>query len=161
MTPCVPSHGAANGGRSSARGAEPIPTPTRSDQLEPRGPVQLARDQSSIVLDPVGYEFPDLVGSRWDDNWLVIAGAVSAPAGSWSFSEPCLTTDETRENSSWIQDGGGRGGRAGGRRVGLGDERPILHRAQLGAQCGRTIQPQRRYPPSLLAGDVPALAARR
>ncbi|KIZ17593.1 hypothetical protein SNA_14020 [Streptomyces natalensis ATCC 27448] len=56
-----------------------------------------------IGLRPLGYQFPVASGDRWDDNWLVIGAEVTTPAGSWSFTDPCLLIDEACEVSAWLR----------------------------------------------------------
>ncbi|MEU7963987.1 hypothetical protein AB0D09_11045 [Streptomyces sp. NPDC049097] len=56
-----------------------------------------------VELGPLGYEFPVVRGDVHDDNWLVITGAVTTPEGSWSFTDPCLLTDEAREVAAWLR----------------------------------------------------------
>ncbi|CAM5305993.1 hypothetical protein SAVIM338S_00526 [Streptomyces avidinii] len=56
-----------------------------------------------VELCPLGYQFPRAGADPYDDNWLVISGAVTTPAGSWSFADPCLLTGEAREVSAWLR----------------------------------------------------------
>ncbi|MFE9796048.1 hypothetical protein ACFYRL_30430 [Streptomyces goshikiensis] len=58
---------------------------------------------SSVDLRPVRYQFATVRGDAYDDNWLVIAGTVMTPEGSWSFADPCLLTDEARQVSAWLR----------------------------------------------------------
>ncbi|MEU8942405.1 hypothetical protein AB0C97_30725 [Streptomyces goshikiensis] len=58
---------------------------------------------SSVDLRPVRYQFSSVQGDSYDDNWLVIAGTVVTPEGSWSFADPCLLTDEARQVSAWLR----------------------------------------------------------
>ncbi|MFE7113392.1 hypothetical protein ACFU98_44670 [Streptomyces sp. NPDC057575] len=58
---------------------------------------------SSVDLHPVRYQFATVRGDSYDDNWLVIDGTVMTPEGSWSFADPCLLTDETRQVSTWLR----------------------------------------------------------
>jgi len=46
-------------------------------------------------------------GDQYDNNWLVIGGEVTTPEGSWSFTDPCLLTDEARQISTWLRAVGG------------------------------------------------------
>ncbi|MGC4995047.1 MULTISPECIES: WapI family immunity protein [unclassified Streptomyces] len=57
----------------------------------------------SVDLRPVRYQFGTVRGDSYDDNWLVIGGTVTTPEGSWSFSDPCLLTDEARQVSAWLR----------------------------------------------------------
>ncbi|GGP78199.1 WapI family immunity protein [Streptomyces abikoensis] len=58
---------------------------------------------SSVGLRPVRYQFACVRGDSYDDNWLVVDGAVMTPEGGWSFAEPCLLTDEARQVSGWLR----------------------------------------------------------
>jgi hypothetical protein len=65
--------------------------------------VLLSDHASSVELWPVGYQFPAAGDNSYDDNWLVIGGAVTTPEGSWRFTDPGLLTDEAREVTSWLR----------------------------------------------------------
>ncbi len=56
---------------------------------------------SAVRLRPVRWEFPPDVGA-WDDQWLVVGGAVDLGDRSWSFSHPCLLIGEARELAAWL-----------------------------------------------------------
>ena len=61
---------------------------------------------NSVSLAIDGYQFPAISGSGdrdWDANWLVIKGRVTAGDEEWTFRDPCLTTWEGRELSSWLR----------------------------------------------------------
>ncbi|MCX4789987.1 hypothetical protein OG369_28550 [Streptomyces sp. NBC_01221] len=58
---------------------------------------------SSVELRPVRYQFSAVRGDSYDDNWLVIEGAVTTPEGTWSFTDPCLLTDEARQVAAWLR----------------------------------------------------------
>lgn len=58
---------------------------------------------SSVELCLQGHQFPATRGNSYDDNWLVIGGKVTTPEGSWSFTDPCLLTDEAREVTTWLR----------------------------------------------------------
>ncbi|MFD8570488.1 hypothetical protein [Streptomyces sp. NPDC059639] len=49
------------------------------------------------------YQFAAVRGDSYDDNWLVIDCTVTTPEGNWSFTDPCLLTDEAREVTSWLR----------------------------------------------------------
>ncbi|MER6692209.1 WapI family immunity protein [Streptomyces minutiscleroticus] len=57
----------------------------------------------SVDLRPVRYQFATAQGDPYDDNWLVIDGTVRTPEGSWSFTDPCLLTDEARQVAAWLR----------------------------------------------------------
>lgn len=64
------------------------------------------RDDASIELDILGYEFPGAVeveqGWDWEANWLVIRGRIRSADRSWSFTSPCLTTVEAVDVGRWL-----------------------------------------------------------
>ena len=57
----------------------------------------------SVELRPLRYQFAAAQGNRYDDNWLVIGGAVTTPEGSWSFADPSLLTHEARQVAAWLR----------------------------------------------------------
>lgn len=65
--------------------------------------VLLSDHASSVELRLLRYQFSEVRGDSYDDNWLVVGGAVTTPEGSWSFADPCLLTDEAREVSAWLR----------------------------------------------------------
>ncbi|MFI5987021.1 hypothetical protein ACIBEA_39925 [Streptomyces sp. NPDC051555] len=58
---------------------------------------------SSVELCPLRYQFSEVRGDSYDDNWLVVGGTATTPEGIWSFTDPCLLTDEAREVSAWLR----------------------------------------------------------
>jgi hypothetical protein len=48
------------------------------------------------------YQFPHLETEEHDSNWLIIAGDVIHPKGSWHFCDPCLLTYEAGRLASWM-----------------------------------------------------------
>ncbi|MEV0097325.1 hypothetical protein [Streptomyces sp. NPDC050738] len=63
----------------------------------------LGADDECVEFRPLRYQFAAVRGQVFDDNWLVIGGAVTTPEGSWSFADPCLLTDEARQVSAWLR----------------------------------------------------------
>ncbi|MGW4034408.1 WapI family immunity protein [Streptomyces sp. NPDC004838] len=63
----------------------------------------LSDHASSVELRLLRYQFPEVRGDSYDDNWLVVGGAVTTPEGSWSFADPCLLTHEAGEVSAWLR----------------------------------------------------------
>ncbi|WP_439099018.1 WapI family immunity protein [Cryobacterium aureum] len=59
--------------------------------------------RESVTLEPARYEFPNPAGDKWDDNWLIISGDVSARDTEWQFTVPCLTTFEANQISAWLR----------------------------------------------------------
>ena len=62
----------------------------------------VGRDETSLELSTSGYQFPDIEDDRWDSNWLIVSGRVRHRRGSWTFSDPCLTTFEVEQLASWL-----------------------------------------------------------
>nr|WP_198535990.1 MULTISPECIES: hypothetical protein [Pseudofrankia] len=58
---------------------------------------------SSTELRLLRYQFDDVRGDPYDDNWLVVGGTVTTPDGTWSFADPCLLTHEAHEVSAWLR----------------------------------------------------------
>lgn len=79
---------------------------TRRDPSAYPAEVLLAgRNGVSIDLRPVGYQVPAGDHKEWHDlNWLVIAGQVETPEGSWSFQDPCLLTNEAEQLAGWLRE---------------------------------------------------------
>ncbi|MDT3445689.1 hypothetical protein QOZ89_39785 [Pseudofrankia sp. BMG5.37] len=58
---------------------------------------------SSVELCLLRYQFSEVRGDPYDDNWLVVGGTVTTPDGTWSFADPCLLTHEAHEVSAWLR----------------------------------------------------------
>ncbi len=65
--------------------------------------VLLSDHTHSIELRPLRYQFPGVCGDPYDDNWLVIGGAVTTPEGGWTFADPCLLTHDARRLARWLR----------------------------------------------------------
>lgn len=65
--------------------------------------VLLSDHATGVEFRLVGYQFPETRGDAYDDNWLVVGATVTTSEGSWSFTDPCLLTDEAREVSAWLR----------------------------------------------------------
>ncbi|WP_406297136.1 hypothetical protein [Streptomyces sp. NBC_00624] len=63
----------------------------------------LSDQANSVEFRPLRYQFAQVGDNSYDDNWLVIAGAVTTAEGSWSFADPCLLTDEARVVTTWLR----------------------------------------------------------
>ena len=59
-------------------------------------------DGQTFEMRILGYQFPHLETELYDSNWLIIAGEVMHPKGSWQFIDPCLLTYEAERLASWI-----------------------------------------------------------
>jgi hypothetical protein len=62
-----------------------------------------SKDGQIFEMRIAGYQFPHLETADYDSNWLVIAGEVIHPTGSWHFSDPCLLTYEGKRLASWME----------------------------------------------------------
>ena len=58
---------------------------------------------NAFELVVLGYEHPDITEDRWDSNWLVVSGKVTAGDQTWRFVEPCVTTFELRGLAEWLE----------------------------------------------------------
>jgi hypothetical protein len=63
----------------------------------------VGNDGQMFQMNIVGYQFPHLGAEEHDSNWLVIAGEVAHPRGSWQFKDPCLLTYEGEHLASWME----------------------------------------------------------
>ncbi|MEO8288130.1 MAG: hypothetical protein ABI670_17010 [Chloroflexota bacterium] len=61
-----------------------------------------ADNGSSLHLEIVGYEFPDMDNVAWDSNWLRIHMSVTLPEGAWSITHPFLLTQEVKDLADWF-----------------------------------------------------------
>ncbi len=52
--------------------------------------MHIQSENNSFDLTIIDYEFPDIVDSEYDSNWLLIEVSVTAQQGSWCFFHPCL-----------------------------------------------------------------------
>jgi hypothetical protein len=60
------------------------------------------RDGQSIDLRLAGYQFP-AARTVADAKWLVVAGRVDHPRGSWAFQDPCLETTDVFSLAGWFE----------------------------------------------------------
>jgi hypothetical protein len=58
---------------------------------------------NAFELVVLRYEHPDITADRWDANWLVVSGRVTAGEQSWRFVDACVTTFELAELAEWLQ----------------------------------------------------------
>ena len=63
-----------------------------------------AENDTRLILEVLGYQFPKNESDRSDLNWLRIAGRVRANRRSWKFVDPCLTTFELEQLRRWFLD---------------------------------------------------------
>ncbi len=59
-------------------------------------------DEWEFQLQILGYEYPEIVDSEYDSNWLMISLRGRAPGGSWQATDPCLLTWEVVELAAWL-----------------------------------------------------------
>ncbi len=65
------------------------------------GGARLEGGDSSLVLTIEGYEFPEIVGDRWDSNWLFVRADVEHGGQRWSEIDAGLTTREGDRIVAW------------------------------------------------------------
>jgi hypothetical protein len=56
-----------------------------------------------VRLEPLRYEFPDLVGGEHDSDWLVIGGQAQSDDEEWSFEDPSLLVREAEALGEWMR----------------------------------------------------------
>jgi hypothetical protein len=61
-----------------------------------------AGDELHLVI--VRYQFPDVHEDRWESNWLIVNGTVSAAGETWRFTDPCVTTFELADLADWLDE---------------------------------------------------------
>ncbi len=60
------------------------------------------REGNELALSIVDYQFPEETVDPWDSNGLLVAVRVVTPNGTWEVVDPCLTTWEARQLTSWL-----------------------------------------------------------
>lgn len=65
--------------------------------------MKLTGASTAFELRIVGYEFPEIIGEKYDSNWLLIEGHVTHAAGSWVFCHPCMLTFDVVELADWLE----------------------------------------------------------
>jgi hypothetical protein len=63
-----------------------------------------------IDVQVVGYQFPDADDPAKRYSWHMVEGSATCAEGSWSFSYPALTCDESPRLSRWLRDVAGAAG---------------------------------------------------
>lgn len=59
-------------------------------------------DGFELEFTIVGYEFPDILNSCWDSNWLNMLLRVVAPNGTGKSIGPIMTTWEAAAFAQWL-----------------------------------------------------------
>ena len=59
-------------------------------------------DEFQLLI--VRYQYPDVHEDRWDSNWLIVNGSVSAGDEKWRFTDPCVTTFELADLADWLDE---------------------------------------------------------
>jgi len=59
-------------------------------------------DEFQLLI--VRYQYPDVHEDRWDSNWLIVNGSVSAGGEKWRFTDPCVTTFELADLADWLEE---------------------------------------------------------
>jgi hypothetical protein len=62
-----------------------------------------SRSSNFVELVPTRYQFPEVVGDEYDDNWLMIRGHVRLGDDEWSFEEPSLLVEDAGEIGLWLR----------------------------------------------------------
>ncbi len=60
-------------------------------------------ENTTFEMTIVGYEFPHLVATPYDSDWLNIRVSVQHPAGSWTGTDACMLTWEVEQLAIWLQ----------------------------------------------------------
>jgi hypothetical protein len=63
-----------------------------------------------VEVRVVGYQFPDATDPAKRCSWHMVEGRATCAEGSWSFSYPALTCDESPRLSNWLRDVAGAAG---------------------------------------------------
>lgn len=61
------------------------------------------RNDYSLKLTLMGYQFPSLKDKEYDSNWLNIRIDVRHPDGDWTAVDPALLTYEVQEIADWFR----------------------------------------------------------
>jgi hypothetical protein len=51
-----------------------------------------------------GYQYPEILDSYWDSNWLFVNIDISHPKGNWTATDPSLTAFEVEYLAKWLED---------------------------------------------------------
>lgn len=62
------------------------------------------RKGDEFRLEIIGYQFPSILDSYWDSNWLNVRISISDSLNSWSCVNPCLLTFEVNQLAAWLDD---------------------------------------------------------
>jgi hypothetical protein len=60
-----------------------------------------------VRLEPVSYQFPDLIDVEYDSDWLIIRGRARSDDEEWTFQDPSLLVDEALQFGSWMRNAAG------------------------------------------------------
>jgi hypothetical protein len=64
--------------------------------------ITISANGAELSLDITNYQFPTPTRHDEDAAWLRVAGRASCDQGSWSFSDPCMTSSELTTLASWL-----------------------------------------------------------
>ena len=56
-----------------------------------------------LTLEPLTYQFAEVRGDSFDDNWLVIKGKARSDVERWTFQNPCLLVGEAHTLGTWLR----------------------------------------------------------
>ena len=68
--------------------------------------VRDSRSNNFVELAPTRYQFAELVGDEYDDNWLMIRGHVQNGPDEWHFEDPSLLVEDATRMSMWLRRAG-------------------------------------------------------
>jgi len=57
-----------------------------------------------VRLEPVSYQFPEMIGVEFDSDWLIIRGRARSDEEEWTFQDPSLLVDEALQFGSWMRE---------------------------------------------------------
>ena len=61
------------------------------------------RKGNEFRLHIVGYQFPDILDSYWDSNWLKVRVCGANSVSSWDVEDSCLVTFEVESLAAWLE----------------------------------------------------------
>jgi hypothetical protein len=75
-----------------------------NDMMQGGSPMRFENSEGeSLELELVGYEFPDIIDSKYDSNWLRVKITAVSKDGSWTATDSSLLTWEVARLISWFE----------------------------------------------------------
>ena len=59
-------------------------------------------DGAEYLLTIQRYQYPKVVGDKYDDNWLMIHGEFQSSEQAWTFTQPGMLTTEAEYLCMWL-----------------------------------------------------------